>query len=203
MAEDNATSTGSTPPTTLATDPAQTTTPIDTEQVATEARAELLKSLGFDNEDDLKGVVEQHNKDVAANQSALEAKSGELDKATSKLAKETSRADTAEAQVAALKQGVDADHLSDALALAKADLASKANGVKTIDEALAGVLERNPAFKGVEAAQGTAVAGQNLSGGQGNVTVPDLSKISYGEAAKLKLEHPDVYKQAVTKLTNN
>ncbi|MCW6126935.1 hypothetical protein LDK41_07660 [Lactiplantibacillus plantarum] len=185
------------------TDPVPTPTPIDTKQVATEARTELLKSLGFDNEDDLKGVVEQHNKDVAANQSALEAKSGELDKATSKLAKETSRADTAEAQVAALKQGVDADHLSDALALAKADLASKANGVKTIDEALTGVLERNPAFKSVEAAQGTAVAGQNLSGGQGNVAVPDLSKISYGEAAKLKLEHPDVYKQAVTKLTNN
>lgn len=186
-----------------ATDPVLTPTPIDTKQVATEARTELLKSLGFDNEEDLKGVVEQHNKDVAANQSALEAKSGELDKATSKLAKETSRADTAEAQVAALKQGVDADHLSDALALAKADLASKANGVKTIDEALTGVLERNPAFKGAEAAQGTAIAGQNLSGGQGNVTVPDLSKISYGEAAKLKLEHPDVYKQAVTKLTNN
>ncbi|MGX9766972.1 hypothetical protein ACWYXE_12615 [Lactiplantibacillus argentoratensis] len=200
MAEDNPVPTPEPVPT---TDPVPTPTPIDTEQVATEARTELLKSLGLDNEDDLKGVVEQHNKDVAANQSALEAKSGELDKATSKLAKETSRADTAEAQVAALKQGVDTDHLSDALALAKADLASKANGVKTIDEALTGVLERNPAFKGVEAAQGTAVAGQNLSGGQGNVAVPDLSKISYGEAAKLKLEHPDVYKQAVTKLTNN
>ncbi|MGA3460557.1 hypothetical protein [Lactiplantibacillus plantarum] len=200
MAEDNPVPTPEPVP---ATDPVPTPTPIDTKQVAIEARTELLKSLGFDNEDDLKGVVEQHNKDVAANQSALEAKSGELDKATSKLAKETSRADTAEAQVAALKQGVDADHLSDALALAKADLASKANGVKTIDEALTGVLERNPAFKGVEAAQGTAVAGQNLSGGQGNVAVPDLSKISYGEAAKLKLEHPDVYKQAVTKLTNN
>ncbi|MBP5807839.1 MULTISPECIES: hypothetical protein [Lactiplantibacillus] len=200
MAEDNPVPTPEPVP---VTDPVPTPTPIDTKQVATEARTELLKSLGFDNEDDLKGVVEQHNKDVAANQSALEAKSGELDKATSKLAKETSRADTAEAQVAALKQGVDADHLSDALALAKADLASKANGVKTIDEALTGVLERNPAFKGVETAQGTAVAGQNLSGGQGNVAVPDLSKISYGEAAKLKLEHPDVYKQAVTKLTNN
>lgn len=200
MAEDNPVPTPEPVP---VTDPVPTPTPIDTKQVATEARTELLKSLGFDNEDDLKGVVEQHNKDVAANQSALEAKSGELDKATSKLAKETSRADTAEAQVAALKQGVDADHLSDALALTKADLASKANGVKTIDEALTGVLERNPAFKGVETAQGTAVAGQNLSGGQGNVAVPDLSKISYGEAAKLKLEHPDVYKQAVTKLTNN
>ena len=200
MAEDNPVPTPEPTPT---PDPAPTPAPIDTEQVATEARTELLKSLGFDNEDDLKGVVEQHNKDVAANQSALETKSGELDKATSKLAKETSRADTAEAQVAALKQGVDADHLSDALALAKADLASKANGVKTIDEALTGVLARNPSFKGAEAAQGTAVAGQNLSGGQGNITVPDLSKISYGEAAKLKLEQPDVYKQAVTKLTNN
>ncbi|WP_338816186.1 hypothetical protein [Lactiplantibacillus argentoratensis] len=200
MAEDNPVPTPEPVP---VTDPVPTPTPIDTKQVATEARTELLKSLGFDNEDDLKGVVEQHNKDVAANQSALEAKSGELDKATSKLAKETSRADTAEAQVAALKQGVDADHLSDALALAKADLVNKANGVKTIDEALTGVLARNPSFKGAEVAQGTAVAGQNLSGGQDNIAVPDLSKISYGEAAKLKLEHPDVYKQAVTKLTNN
>ncbi|AXH04972.1 MULTISPECIES: hypothetical protein [Lactiplantibacillus] len=200
MAEDNPVPTPEPVPT---TDPVPTPTPIDTEQVAADARTELLKSLGFDNEDDLKGVVEQHNKDVAANQSELEAKSGELDKATSKLAKETSRAENAEAQVAALKQGVDADHLGDALALAKADLVNKANGVKTIDEALTGVLARNPSFKGAEVAQGTAVAGQNLSGGQGNVTVPDLSKISYGEAAKLKLEHPDVYKQAVTKLTNN
>ncbi|KLD61394.1 hypothetical protein WP50_02645 [Lactiplantibacillus plantarum] len=86
---------------------------------------------------------------MAANQSALEAKSGELDKANSKLAKETSRADTAEAQIASINQGVDTDHLSDALAPDKADLASKANGVKTIDEALTGVLERNPAFKAV------------------------------------------------------
>lgn len=200
MAEDNPVPTPEPVPT---TDPVPTPTPIDTEQVAADARTELLKSLGFDNEDDLKGVVEQHNKDVAANHSELEAKSGELDKATSKLAKETSRADNAEAQVAALKQGVDADHLGDALALAKADLVNKANGVKTIDEALKGVLARNPSFKGAEATQGTAVAGQNLSGGQGNIAVPDLSKISYGEAAKLKLEHPDVYKQAVTKLTNN
>lgn len=202
MAEDNATSTESTPPTTPATDSATTPPSVDTEQVAADARTELLKLLGFDNEDDLKGVVEQHNKDVAANQSELEAKSGELDKATSKLAKETSRAENAEAQVAALKQGVDADHLGDALALAKADLVNKANGVKTIDEALKGVLARNPSFKGAEAAQGTAVAGQNLSGGQGAIAVPDLSKISYGEAAKLKQEHPDVYKQAVAKLTN-
>ncbi|MBQ0836093.1 hypothetical protein KBP51_06380 [Lactiplantibacillus pentosus] len=202
MAEDNATSTESTPSTTPATDSATTPPSVDTEQVAADARTELLKLLGFDNEDDLKGVVEQHNKDVAANQSELEAKSGELDKATSKLAKETSRAENAEAQVAALKQGVDADHLGDALALAKADLVNKANGVKTIDEALKGVLARNPSFKGAEAAQGTAVAGQNLSGGQGAIAVPDLSKISYGEAAKLKQEHPDVYKQAVAKLTN-
>ncbi|USZ61399.1 hypothetical protein NHN12_03135 [Lactiplantibacillus plantarum] len=199
MAEDNPVPTPEPVPT---TDPVPTPTPIDTEQVAADARTELLKSLGFDNEDDLKGVVEQHNKDVAANQSELEAKSGELDKATSKLAKETSRAENAEAQVAALKQGVDADHLGDALALAKADLVNKANGVKTIDGALKGVLARNPSFKGAEAAQGTAVAGQNLSGGQSAIAVPDLSKISYGEAAKLKQEHPDVYKQAVAKLTN-
>lgn len=196
MAEDNATSTESTPPTTPATDSVATPSSVDTEQVAADARTELLKSLGFDNEDDLKGVVEQHNKDVAANQSALEAKSGELDKATSKLTKETSRADTAEAQVAALKQGVDADHLSDALALAKADLASKANGVKTIDDALAGVLERNPAFKGAQAQSSTAVAGTNLGGGKATGTTrEDILKMSTAEQIAFQSAHPEEFKK--------
>ncbi|MGV0167169.1 hypothetical protein ACRYI5_01055 [Furfurilactobacillus sp. WILCCON 0119] len=202
MAEDNSTpaTTDPTSAPTPALETQPTPSPVDTQKVASEARAELLKSLGFDNEDDLKGLVDQHNKDVAANQTELEAKSGELDKATGKLSKAEAERDNALAQVAALKQGVNNDHLNDALALAKADLAGKANGVKTIDDALAGVLERNPAFKGESGPVSTAVAGQNLGGGM-PVTVPDLSKISYEEAAKLKLEHPDIYKQAAEKLS--
>lgn len=188
------------------TPPAADTTPssaapVDTQKVASDAQAELLKSLGFDNKDDLQSLVDAHNKEVAANQTELEAKSGELDKATAKLSKAESERDNAQAQVAALKQGVDSDHLNDALALAKTDLAGKVNGVKTIDDALAGVLERNPSFKGEQGATGTAVANQNLGGGT-PIAVPDLSKISYEEAAKLKLEHPDTYKQAVAKLSN-
>ncbi|MCF6161899.1 hypothetical protein [Furfurilactobacillus milii] len=173
---------------------------VDTQKVASEAQSELLKSLGFDNKDELQSLVDAHNKEVAANQTELEAKSGELDKATTKLSKAESERDNAMAQVAALKQGVDNDHLNDAIALAKADLTSKVNGVKTIDDALAGVLERNPSFKGEQGTTGTAVANQNLGGGA-QIAVPDLSKISYAEATKLKLEHPDVYAQAAAKLS--
>lgn len=170
--------------------------PVDTKQVAEDARAGFLKSLGFDNADDLKGVIEEHKKAVAANQTELEAKSGELDKATGKLSKAESERDNALAQVAALKQGVDDAHLNDALALAKADLAGKVNGVKTIDDALAGVLERNPAFKGTEAAQGTAVASTNLGGGKPTGTTrEDILKMSTAEQIAFQSAHPEEFKK--------
>lgn len=179
--------------------PASGANTIDTEKVAAEARASFLKDLGVDDADTLKDIIKSHNEQVTANQTKLEAAQTNLDKTAKTLSKETARADTAEAQLAAMKAGVDEAHLNDALALANADLAAKVNGVKTIDEALTSVLERNPSFKGVEP-QGTAVAGTNLGGG-GTVDVPDLTKIGYSEAAKLKAEHPNVYQQALQNLT--
>ena len=170
--------------------------PVDTKQVAEDARSEFLKSLGFDNADDLKGVIDQHNKAVAANQTELEAKSGELDKATGKLAKAESERDNALAQVAALKQGVDDAHLNDALALAKADLAGKVNGVKTIDDALAGVLERSPSFTGVQAQSSTAVAGTNLGGGKATGTTrEDILKMTTAEQIAFQSAHPEEFKK--------
>lgn len=187
--------TDQTPPT-----PASGADTIDTEKVAAEARASFLKDLGVDDADTLKDIIKSHNEQVTANQTKLEAAQTNLDKTAKTLSKETARADTAEAQLAAMKAGVDEAHLNDALALANADLAAKANGVKTIADALASVLERNPSFKGGAESQGTAVAGTNLGGG-GPVDVPDLTKIGYSEAAKLKAEHPNVYQQALQNLT--
>lgn len=187
--------TDQTPPT-----PASGTDTIDTESVAAEARASFLKDLGVDDADTLKDIIKSHNEQVTANQTKLEAAQTNLDKTAKTLSKETARADTAEAQLAAMKAGVDEAHLNDALALANADLAAKANGVKTIADALASVLERNPSFKGGAEPQGTAIAGTNLGGG-GPVDVPDLTKIGYSEAAKLKAEHPNVYQQAVQNLS--
>lgn len=180
--------------------PASRADTVDTEKVAAEARASFLKDLGVDDADTLKDIIKSHNEQVTANQTKLEAAQTNLDKTAKTLSKETARADTAEAQLAAMKAGVDEAHLNDALALANADLAAKANGVKTIADALASVLERNPSFKGGAESQGTAVAGTNLGGG-GTVDVPDLTKIGYSEAAKLKVEHPNVYQQALQNLT--
>lgn len=183
------------------TPPAPTTTPVDAEKVAADARASFLKDLGVDDADALKDIIKSHNEQVTANQTKLEAAQTNLDKTNKTLSKETARANTAEAQLAAMKAGVDEAHLNDALALANADLAAKVNGVKTIDEALTAVLERNPSFKGGAEPQGTAVAGANLGGGNSNVTVPDLTKIGYSEAAKLKSDHPNIYQQAVQNLS--
>lgn len=188
--------TDQTPPT-----PASGADTIDTEKVAAEARASFLKDLGVDDADTLKDIIKSHNEQVTANQTKLEAAQTNLDKTAKTLSKETARADTAEAQLAAMKAGVDEAHLNDALALANADLAAKANGVKTIADALTSVLERNPSFKGGAESQGTAIAGANLGGGNSNVAVPDLTKIGYSEAAKLKADHPNVYQQALQNLS--
>jgi len=155
---------------TATAEPAPTPSTVDTEQVAADTQTALFEQLGVKDLDSLKNIVDTHNKEVAANQSKLEATSSELDKATGKLTEVAAERDNALAQVAALQQGVASDHLDDALALAKADLAGKVNGAKNIGEALARVLERNPAFKGDQPESGTAVAGQNLNGGQNTVT---------------------------------
>lgn len=186
----------STPTPAPTTEPTPAPNTVDSKQVAEDARSEFLKSLGFDNADDLKGVIEEHKKAVAANQTELEAKSGELDKATGKLTKAEAERDNALAQVAALKQGVDDAHLNDALALAKADLAGKVNGVKTIDDALAGVLERNPAFKSVQAQSNTAVADTNLGGGNPTGTTrEDILKMSTAEQVAFQSAHPEEFKR--------
>lgn len=136
---------------------------------ADEVKADFLKGLGFDNVDDLQAVIKAQQDAEAANHTDLENAKSNLDKATSKLSKETARADDAEAQLAAYKQGVAADHIVDALTLARASLAAKADGVKTIDEALVKVLERNPAFKGESTGtnpDGTSVVDDDITGNQ-------------------------------------
>jgi uncharacterized membrane protein YdfJ with MMPL/SSD domain len=156
------------------TDPANdpgTTTPPATPPAgptADEIKADFLKGLGFDNAEDLQAVIKAQQDADAANHTDLENAKTNLDKATGKLSKESARADNAEAQLAAYKQGVSADYVDDALALARVDLANKREGVKTIEDALKGVLTRNPAFKGGEATtnpDGTAVDDGNATGG--------------------------------------
>lgn len=148
-------------------DPAAVTPPAGS--TTEDAQASLLADLGVDNLDSLKEIIKASNDAKAANQTDLENAKTDLDKANKSLGKETHRANVAEEQLAAYKQGVDETHINDALALARADMADKSKGLKTIADALAGVLTRNPAFKG-EGAQkvnpdGTnAIAGENVGG---------------------------------------
>lgn len=136
---------------------------------AEDVQTSLLKDLGVDSVDDLKDIIKAHNDAEAANRTDLENAKTNLDKATTATQKAQARAVEAEAQLAAYKQGVAEDHISDALALARVELADKANPAKTIDDALTDVLSRNPSFKGAGAdvnPDGTAVTGTDVTGGQ-------------------------------------
>jgi soluble cytochrome b562 len=143
---------------------------------AEELQSNMLKDLGVDSMDDLKAVLKAKADADAANHTDLENAQSNLEKANKNITTQTARAENAEAQLAAYKEGVAADHIDDALALARVDLANKRDGAKTIEDALKGVLTRNPAFKGGESAtnpDGTAVDDDNATGGG----VPDKNDI--------------------------
>lgn len=143
-----------------------------------DAQAALLADLGVDNLDDLKGIIKANNEAKAASQTDLQNAQSSLEKANKTISKETARANAAEENLAAYKLGVDDGHIADALALARADMADKNKGLKNITDALSGVLDRNPAFKG-QATQvnpdGTnAIAGGN-AGGNGSSQKNDIA----------------------------
>ena len=81
---------------------------------AEEMRASMLKDIGIDNFDSLKSIVEDHNKQIAANQTELEAAKTNFEKANTALGKANSRAEAAEAKLSAFHLGVSNDHLLDA-----------------------------------------------------------------------------------------
>ncbi|WP_179395048.1 hypothetical protein [Lacticaseibacillus absianus] len=164
---------------------------------APDPTADLLKDVGVDSIDDLKAIVQAHADAEAANRTDLQAAQAELDKTTGKLSKESSRADNAEAQLAAYKQGVAESHIGDALALARVELADKANPAKTIDEALKSVLTRNPAFKGegtaAANADGTAIVDDPASGAPTGTTLSDFIKMKTADQLEFKRTHPAEY----------
>lgn len=139
---------------------------------AEEIQASLLSDLGVDNFEDLKGIIKANNDAKAASQTELENAQSNLEKTNKTLSKETARANAAEESLAAYKLGVDEGHIADALALARADMADKSKGLKNITDALSGVLNRNPAFKGqanqVNPDGTNAIVGGNASGNGSN-----------------------------------
>lgn len=163
---------------------------------AEEVQAGFLKDLGVGSMEDLQAIIKAKADADAASHTDLENAQANLDKANKSISKETARADNAEAQLAAYKQGVGADHIDDALALARADLAAKRDGAKTIEDALKGVLSRNPAFKGGAATQtnpdGTAVDDNNVgnSGAATGMTLSDFVKLDTIKQIEFKNAHP-------------
>lgn len=155
------------------------TPPVDVTQVAANAKADMLKSLGFEDEDSLKAIIEAHNKQVEANKGELEKTQGDLTKATKANADLTTNNTELKATVAALKAGVTNEHLSDAMILAKAYIANKDNPAKTFDEAIAAIVKSNPGYTGSTQAPAAAV-NDNLggTGGQQQTTMTDVEKLN-------------------------
>jgi hypothetical protein len=173
------------------------TPPVDPPAAPTadDVKAGFLKDLGVGSMEDLQAIIKAKADADAANHTDLENAQSNLDKANKNVTTQTARAENAEVQLAAYKQGVAEDHIDDALALARADLANKRDGVKTIEDALKGVLTRNPAFKGGESTtnpDGTAVDDSNVGGnGAGaGMTLSEFIKLDTTKQIQFKNAHP-------------
>lgn len=172
------------------------TPPVDPPATPTadDVKAGFLKDLGVGSMEDLQAIIKAKADADAANHTDLENAQANLEKANKSVSKEATRADNAEAQLAAYKQGVAADHIDDALALARTDLAVKRDGAKTIEDALKGVLSRNPSFKGEASStnpDGTAVDDGNVAGnGATGMTLSDFVKLDTTKQIQFKNAHP-------------
>lgn len=130
---------------------------------AEDVKANLLKSLGVESVEDLQAIINAKNEADEANKTELQKANDQAIKLQNDLDSKDDELATAKAQVEALKLGVDDEHLSDAILLAKAENA------EDISKGLESVVKRNPQFKGEVQTKtnsdGTSVLDDNLGGG--------------------------------------
>lgn len=106
---------------------------VDVEKVKAEARAEYLKTLGIESEEDLQSIVTKHNEDVKKNKTDLENKDDELKQTTKELVAERNARIKAEAKAEAMVLGAKPEMVDDLVVLAM----NKVTKDKSVQEVLA------------------------------------------------------------------
>ena len=111
----------------------QTETKVDVEKVKSEALSGLLKELGVDDAEALKGIVTKHKEDEDKNKTELERKNDTLTQTTKELAEEREARIIAEAKFSAVQLGAKPELVEDLVIIAK----SKVTKEKDINAVIA------------------------------------------------------------------
>lgn len=111
----------------------QEETKADIEKAKNDAVSELLKTLGVEDADALKGIVTKHKKDEEANKTELQKKDDALTETTKQLASEREGRIIAEAKLSAIQLGAKPELVDDLVIVAK----SKVTKEKDINAVIA------------------------------------------------------------------
>lgn len=111
----------------------QEETKVDIEKAKNDAVSELLKTLGVEDADALKGIVTKHKKDEEANKTELQKKDDALTETTKQLASEREGRIIAEAKLSAIQLGAKPELVDDLVIVAK----SKVTKEKDINAVIA------------------------------------------------------------------
>lgn len=95
-------------------------TKVDIEKAKNDAVSELLKTLGVEDADALKGIVTKHKEAEEANKTELERKNDTLTQTTKELADEREARILAEAKLSAVQLGAKPELVDDLVVVAKA-----------------------------------------------------------------------------------
>ena len=111
----------------------QEETKVDIEKAKSDAVSELLKTLGVEDADALKGIVSKHKEDEEANKTELQKKNDALTETTKQLASEREGRIIAEAKLSAIQLGAKPELVDDLVIVAK----SKVTKEKDINAVIA------------------------------------------------------------------
>ena len=115
------------------TETKQEETKVDIEKAKSDAVSELLKTLGVENADALKGIVSKHKEDEEANKTELQKKDDALTETTKQLVSEREGRIIAEAKLSAIQLGAKLELVDDLVIVAK----SKVTKEKDINAVIA------------------------------------------------------------------
>lgn len=111
----------------------QEETKVDIEKAKSDAVSELLKTLGVEDADALKGIVSKHKEDEEANKTELQKKDDALTETTKQLVSEREGRIIAEAKLSAIQLGAKLELVDDLVIVAK----SKVTKEKDINAVIA------------------------------------------------------------------
>lgn len=143
----------------------QQTQNIDVKAVQAEAVQNLLKGLGVQDEDSLKNMIGEYNKQKESQMSDIEKKTAEVTKLTQELVEERERRILAEAKIEGIKLGANKDLIDDLVVIAK----SKVTKDKDISAVMSEMKEGNTVYfktEETQQTQGTGKTKKNVTAGK-------------------------------------